>query len=229
MAAAGVWEICYLRHGLEWVFHPETQVVSSFEFPVSKGVRALLGLNIERHEYSGNPTAIARDTAQVLSSRGHVISHGLQGPLCQRCQRTGCNAEGSRKQRRTVAWKATVLTNTAHIVTVSIWDLRLYGCNGKQLALGTQVQETWRGSLDLDACWRNWGFATVVFCWILMTTAAYFQANTSDSENILSSHVSRAAKMYLRCVDVNDLNLSTTTPHCNRDVMQSTAVFLLHF
>ena len=134
------------------MFHLETQVVSSFEFQGSKGVRALLGLNIERHEYFGNPTATARDTAQVLAFRRHVSSRGLQGPVCQRCQRTGCNAEGSRKQRRTVAWKATVLTNTAHIVIVSIWDLRQYGCNGKQLALGTQVQETWRGSLDLDAC-----------------------------------------------------------------------------
>lgn len=153
MAAARVCEARCSRHDLLLVFHPETQLVSSFRIPVSKGVQGLLELNTGRHEYSGNATAIARDPSQShalgghlhmlwLSEHGHGVSQGLQERVYQRCQRIECNAEGSRKQRLTVAWKATVLTTTAHIVTVSICDLRLFGCNGKQLAFGTQVQET---------------------------------------------------------------------------------------
>jgi hypothetical protein len=108
--------------------------------------------------------------------------------------------------------------------------LWLYSYNGKIIAIGTRGFETGSCSLDLVGCSQSWEVATVVFCWMLMmtTTAACFQADTSDSENKLSSHLSRAAMMYLQYFEPNDWTPVTTTPRCSHDVTQPVVALLLH-
>lgn len=210
MAAAGVWEARYLRHGLELVFRRETRVVSRKRYPVFSNVPKLIRLNVERYGDFGDPAATSTNTAYIyalgghlhmlrLSKYRHVISHGVPGRVFRRCQRTGYHAESSRKQRRGVGRKATVLTTSHRNFTLSIWDLWLCSCEGKILAFGTKGQETWSCSSGLDACWRGWEDATVVFCWILVIeTAACSQADTSDSEN-KSSSPALSAHVQQRC------------------------------
>jgi hypothetical protein len=159
-------------------------------------------LDIELHEHFCNFAATSTDTANIcamgghlhmswLSKYTHVISCSLAGRVCQHCQLTGRNAERLRKQRRGVARKATVLTTGSHNVTLSIWNLWLCRCEGRVLEFGTRGQETGSCSSDMEAWWRYWEVDTEVFCWILtMTTAAWFQAITSDSENKSSSQFS---------------------------------------
>ena len=215
MAALRIWQACSpSRHGLQRVSRLKTPVVSQSRSPVYKDVQILFIPDIERYEAFDGPADTSTDSANICVLRGYlhvlwrskderVIEHEPQRQLCQG---TGRHAGRSRKQRSSVARTAMVLTITIYNVTPLIDILWLYSYNGKILANGTQGFETGSSSLDLGGCSQSWEVATMVFCWMLMmtTTAACFQADTSDSKNKISSHLSLATMMYLQYFEPNN-------------------------
>lgn len=239
VASARTWEVRSSRDGSDWSFQRETQVVSQLRFTVFQNFQSPTEQDTELYQNSGIPAAIATDTskdlpvwwksAHSLTTRAHVIS---QDPQRQIRQRSGCDAGRSRKQQRTVARLAAVLTITEHNVRLLIFDLRQ--CRCKILAFGTEEHETWTYSLVLGAYLQSWKVATVVFCWTLMTKlAAYFQADTSHLMNELFSQFPRSSKVNSQHSEANKCTPSgiTIALHYNHDVTNPAAdrrTFLLH-
>lgn len=143
----------------------ETEAVSKLGLPVFMDLSRLLELYIERYGGFGDLAATSTNLAIICALGGHLHMlwrsehdhlnlHGIQKQVRQ-C--TGCDAERSRKELHTVARIATALTITTRNVTLNYNILRCR-CNSKIFAFGTQDQETWRCSLDLDACLHSRDF-----------------------------------------------------------------------
>jgi len=129
MAAAKTWEVRFSRDGLDRSFQRETQVVSQLRFTVCQNCQSPPEQDAELYQDPRIPAATTHTpkdlpgwwtAAHALTIRAHVMSQDLQRQVRQR---SGCDAGRSRKQQRTVARLATVLTIIKHNVKLLIYDL----------------------------------------------------------------------------------------------------------
>ena len=183
------------------MFHREAPIVSMLEALVFEDFDGLPELDIELIEDFGDPSQFTANVCARgghldilrLSELPHVVLHS-PGERVHHC--TGRAPEGSRIQQRAVVPEPSVLTITGYSATLAIWNSWLRRCRGRILVFGTQCEEAC--SLEWMHVGKTGNLATAVFCWILMTTAACLQADTSDSGDnptILLLESSRAAKL----------------------------------
>lgn len=122
-----------------------------------------------------------------LSEHEHVMSRGHFR------QRIRCDPETSRKHQRTLPWTATVLTITRYNVIPSIWESRAVSLRRQDDSrLVRQINKDGGGAETLVPVREVGKSRRRYSVGRLMTTVAYFQADTSDSENKSSPHLPRA-------------------------------------